>query len=129
MSRTPPKDFFLFVRSRVGERRYAKFRSFDPNKDYVGPEGAAWRPPQTIYGVNARPAAWVHDELFEIGGGEMEFDEANQIFLECLLWLIDHHHYPWWAPALVVKPLAHYRAMTYFNAVALGGRPHFRWRK
>ena len=128
MNRSHLSDFFAFVRARVGEAKYQKFSAFDKTKDYVGPEGASWKPPQTIYGVNARPGAWVHDNLFEIGGGEAEFDEANQIFLECLLWLIERHRYPWYIPNQPTKALANYRATTYYNAVCLAGRGHFKFR-
>lgn len=127
MSRTPPKAFFDFVRARVGEANYQKFSTFDPEKDYVGREGG-WKPPQTTYGVNARPGAWVHDNLFEIGGGEVQFDEANQIFLECLLWLIENHRYPWYIPDQPTKALANYRATTYYNAVCIAGEPSFKWK-
>ena len=128
MSRTPPKAFFDFIRARVGEANSQKFSAFDPKKDYVGPEGGSWKPPQSIYGVNARAGAWVHDNLFEIGGGEVQFDEANQIFLECLLWLIENHRYPWYIPNQTTKVLANYRATTYYNAVCIAGEAHFKWK-
>lgn len=123
----PPLSFFLAVRALVGETKYVQFKSFDPNHDYVGPEGRGWKPPQEIYGVNVRPAAWPHDSLYEIGGSENDREQADLIFHSLMLQLIEDHKFSWWQ--IGWKVLARYRATTYFEAVRICGGAFFTYRR
>lgn len=117
------RRFFDLVRVLVGEEKFDLFRTFRPGVDYVGPEGANWKPPQTIYGVDVRPAAWVHDELYRIGGCEEDRERADIIFHTLMLQLIEDHHFSWWQVGF--RFLARYRATSYYEAVRIGGAEHF----
>lgn len=132
---TPLPDGFLdFARQRVGWEVYTKFRPYDPHKDYAGPENNpkfAGLIPDKFGPVSIAPAAWLHDELYAIGGDKTHRKMADDAFLDCMLWLIRNYSPSGllgkilWAWRL--RALAFGLAHCYHQAVRLGGCAYFSW--
>ena len=77
--------------------------------------GTSWNEPlvpDTIYGLDVKPACCPHDFEFMRGGTYKDFEAANDRFLFNLLALIDSVQ-AWWYP----KKLARIRARTYYKFV------------
>jgi len=129
MSRTPPLSFFTTAKALCGNK-YERFRPFDPKVDYVGPAGSSLSKiiPQEIYGCNVRPAAWVHDCLYEIGGSENDREKADLIFHALMLQLIEDHKWSKWQLG-VGRFAARYRATSYYEAVRVCGGACFAYKK
>jgi len=129
MSRTPPMSFFATVKALCGAS-HDRFRPFDPKVDYVGPAGSSLSKiiPQEIYGCNVRPAAWVHDCLYEIGGTENDREKADLIFHALMLQLIEDRNWPKWHLGFG-RFAARYRATSYYEAVRIGGGSCFSYSK
>ena len=85
--------------------------------------GTGWNEkivPDTIYGLDIRPACCRHDYAYEVGLTENDKSIADFEFLQNLLILIDNCD-KWWYP----KWLARRRAITYYDAVLRFGNDAF----
>lgn len=78
--------------------------------------------PDTMYGLDVTPACNIHDWMYAAGQSLQEKDEADRVFLNNLLRLIDATGGLWW-----LKRLRRRRARSYYQAVVWFGGPAF-WR-
>ena len=82
--------------------------------------GSGWNEklvPDTIYGVNIRPAACIHDYAYLVGKTIEDKQHADREFLNNLLRLIEANN-KWYYPTM----LARRRALKYYESVvAFGG--------
>ena len=88
--------------------------------------GSGWNAkivPDTIYGLNIRICACIHDHAYMVGGGEIDKILADKEFLDNMLTLINTYD-KWWYPHW----LARHRAMTYYDAVVRMGDSSFNYR-
>ena len=133
----PPKneDILLFIKGKIGSVLFdqVKKSKYDPSKCYIGPEkmtrirflkplAEAARQP---YGFDFNLAGWLHDALYEIGGGQTEKDFADSVFLAVMKFII--RATTGFKAALLSIP-ARIRADEYFLAVHEGGASCFTWR-
>lgn len=128
----PPKEFFEIVDRFVPAEKRRQFRAFRPDVDYVGPEGSAILSaliPQEIMGEDMRAPAWAHDELFRQGGCWLDKLFADVLFLVLCLYLIEVSPRFTGITGIAKRAWARYRALTYFQAVRIGGDKHFNWSK
>jgi len=92
---------------------------YDPDHDYVGPEGAARWVPNTIYGILINYAGFWHDRLYHVGGNAAARLAADLLFLSIILQLIFHGLK---ARLVWLLPLIACRVIFYFGCVRLFGR-------
>ncbi len=76
--------------------------------------------PDTLYGLDVAPACNIHDWMYAAGQTIEDKAEADRVFLNNLLRLIDAAG-GWW----VLRWLRRRRARTYYEAVRLFGGPAF----
>jgi len=98
----------------------------DPRVDEVtggcGPgRVGGWFIPDTIWGVSISKACKIHDWMYFIGISKEDKEEADRVFLNNILRLINA--YNGWSSFL--NGLRRYRAVTYYNAVRYFGGPAF----
>ena len=112
---------------------YAKWRDaigdYNASKDYSGAE-KSWTKliiPSTLYGINCNTAFYIHDALYEIGGGKKERWEADCAMLIHCLWCISNEPDRWflYGGNWMRKHLARNRSIKYFEAVRAGGHDSF----
>jgi hypothetical protein len=118
------RDSLVFIAALLEPALYAKLGPYQPKHDYVGPE--AWTKRKALkplarlaryaYGVDFNVAGWVHDQLYLLGGGELERSKADAAFLTIMLWLIEQH--PGKGPVgMLQRHLARLRAQTLYHFV------------
>lgn len=76
--------------------------------------------PETLWGLNVSAACDIHDWMYVAGETLADKEEADRVFLNNLLRLIDTAG-GWW----LLKKLRRQRARTYYEAVHLFGGPAF----
>jgi len=76
--------------------------------------------PDTIYGIYIGEACAVHDFMYHVGRSIEDKEEADRVFLNNLLRLIDKRK-PWYVP----KFLCRIRCRNYYRAVKYFGGPAF----
>jgi len=76
--------------------------------------------PDTIYGISIKKSCCIHDDRFERGGNEEDFEQANREFLINMLEEIEEG-IVWWKPTF----LARRRAIDYYEGVVRCGRSSF----
>lgn len=91
-----------------------------------GDSRSSWIVPDTMYLLDIAPACAIHDWSYNIGESIEDKDQADRMFLNNLLRIIDN------APSgrimffgRVLTLLRHRRALKYFEAVSLLGGPAF----
>lgn len=78
--------------------------------------------PDTLWFLNIRPACRVHDYMYWRGRTLADKSEADRVFLNNMIRIIDAKTRWGW-----LRWLRYRRAYKYFEAVHLGGGPYF-WR-
>jgi hypothetical protein len=76
--------------------------------------------PDSLWGLSIKEACNIHDYMFAVGETNEDRDEADRVFLNNMLRLIDAAG-GWWA----VKALRRQAAVKYYRAVADFGGPAF----
>ena len=79
-----------------------------------------WLVPDTIYGVNVSVACSIHDFMYAIGVTDTDKADADEVFLNNLIRLIEAHD-GWWP----IQWLRLRRALIYYGAVKHFGGPAF----
>ena len=74
--------------------------------------------PETLWGLNVTRACNIHDHMYKWGQTEEERAEADRVFLNNMLRIINAH-------GGCLAWLRRYRAMTYYNFVRKFGGPHY----
>lgn len=85
--------------------------------------GSSWGDflvPDTMWGLNVKPACTIHDYMYRVGESVEEKDEADRVFLNNLLRLIAAAG--GWG---ILRAMRRRRAMTYYQAVKHFGGPAF----
>lgn len=85
-----------------------------------GPKGYGLFIPDTIWGLRITPACDIHDFMYALGETEADKCEADRVFLNNMIRLIDAAGS--WS---IVRWLRQRRAMTYYQAVHELGGPAF----
>jgi hypothetical protein len=85
-----------------------------------GAKGTAWLIPDTMYGLNVSPACDIHDYMYMVGHTEADREEADRVFLNNMLRIINAGSGWGW-----VKALRRGRAKNYYRAVRWFGGPFF----
>jgi hypothetical protein len=86
-----------------------------------GPEGFfGWLIPETIYGLKITAACNIHDYMYAVGKTEEDRLEADSVFLNNMIRIIDTNTKWGW-----LKRLRYARAKTYYNAVSTFGGPFY----
>ena len=88
--------------------------------------GSGWNAkivPDTIYGLNIRICACIHDHAYSVGGTQIDKQLADDEFLHNMLTIINNYK-RWWYPHF----LARHRAMTYYHAVVKHGKDSFNFK-
>jgi hypothetical protein len=78
--------------------------------------------PDTIYGLNITEACNIHDWMYTVGEDLAAKDEADRVFLNNVLRLIEAAQGFW---AKLLRPLRRVRAREYYEAVHVFGGPAF----
>ena len=86
----------------------------------AGPKGWGWVIPDTIWFLNIRHIAHIHDYGYHIGTNIDDKNEHDRIFLNNMIRWILHK-----TKSKIMKWLRLKRAQKYFNAVCLMGGPAF----
>jgi len=73
-----------------------------------------------VYGIYIGEACNIHDYMYEAGLTLEDKDEADRVFLNNLLRIVDAGTESRW-----MRALTHRRVLTYYTAVSLGGGPYF----
>ena len=122
MSRLPSPQWYDLAKKLCGDK-WDHFSPLNPSVDYVGPEGSYWSNliPQAPFGVDFRPDAWIHDNLYRIGGTEDDRERADLVFSSMMLQSIQDHKFPRICPNWLGRWLARHAAGGYYDAVRLGG--------
>lgn len=76
--------------------------------------------PETAWGLSLTPACNIHDWMYAVGETLQDKQEADRVFLNNMLRLIEHRGGWWW-----VQSLRRIRAKDYFDAVYCFGGPAF----
>jgi len=79
-----------------------------------------WLVPDTIYGVRVSVACSIHDFMYAHGKTPADKDEADIVFLNNMIRLIEAHGGMW-----VLRRLRLHRAVIYYEAVKNFGGPAF----
>ena len=79
-----------------------------------------WLVPETIYGLCVTPACSIHDFMYAHGSTPMDKDEADRVFLNNMIRLIEAAGGPW-----ILRMLRLRRARVYYEAVSHFGGPEF----
>lgn len=74
--------------------------------------------PETMWGLNVTRACNIHDHMYKFGRSELDRQEADRVFLNNLLRIIN-------AKGGWLAWPRRYRAMTYYNFVNKYGSVHF----
>lgn len=86
-----------------------------------GPGGLGdWLVPDTIWLLSVRPACKIHDFMYSVGETISDKDEADRVFLNNMLRLVEAAGGPEW-----LRRLRANRAHTYYLAVKTFGGPAF----
>lgn len=80
-----------------------------------------WIVPDRVWGVSIKDACKIHDWMYWIGRTKEDKEEADRVFLNNMLRLIEA--YDGWSR--VLNGFRRYRAVTYYNAVRDLGGPAF----
>ena len=108
------------------------YELFKP-KGYVQKEdcngcGTGWSAslvPNTIYTLDIKPACCIHDFMYEIGQTIEDKEEADRVFLNNMIRIVNAKK-SWWFPHF----LARSRALNYYNAVTnFGGEAFWKEKK
>jgi hypothetical protein len=76
--------------------------------------------PDSIWGLNIKPVCSIHDHQYAVGETIEDKDEADRVFLNNMLRLIDSAGGNW-----IIKALRRHAAAKYYSAVADFGGPSF----
>jgi len=76
--------------------------------------------PETMYGLDVSLACDIHDWMYHEGETQEDKDQADRVFLNNLLRIIQHAAGPW-----LLRTLRRRRARTYYQAVHHFGGPAF----
>lgn len=76
--------------------------------------------PDTVYGLNIKPACMIHDWMFTIFNSEEAFKLSNQIFFDNMCRINSAK-----TKKGFLKWLRYRRILKYYQAVEIFGRPHF----
>lgn len=79
-----------------------------------------WLVPETIYGVSVTSACSIHDFMYSIGSTIEDKNEADRVFLNNMIRLIESHDGLFFMQRLRLK-----RAFLYYEAVSHFGGPAF----
>lgn len=93
----------------------------DQRACYNGCGTSGWKGavvPETMWGLNVTRACNIHDHMYKFGRSELDRQEADRVFLNNLLRIID-------AKGGWLAWPRRYRAMTYYNFVNKFGSVHF----
>jgi hypothetical protein len=85
-----------------------------------GTKGLTWLIPDTMYGLDISEACNIHDFMYVTGIDEEDRTEADRVFKNNLLRIIEAKTK--WA---IIKILRRRRAVTYYQAVRMFGGPAF----
>ena len=77
--------------------------------------------PDHIWGTDVSPACCVHDYMYHTGSDIEDKNEADRVFLNNMLRLIERDRHKWYKPTWLQR----WRAVTYYNAVVTFGGPAF----
>jgi hypothetical protein len=80
--------------------------------------------PDCIWGLDISAVCDIHDWMYSVGITLADKEEADRVFLNNTLRLIDSTP-GWWNQLLIVKQLRRNRARVYFEAVHYCGGPAF----
>jgi hypothetical protein len=87
-----------------------------------GGDGSWIKPPETVYGLDVSAACIIHDFQYSEGGTPEDKIEADQIFLDNMLRIIERNGN---SAFKVTQCLRRRRALKYWYAVHLFGGPYF----
>lgn len=90
-----------------------------------GAANSWFRPPNRIYGTDIVAACIVHDWMYEHGCTIEDKEEADRIFFNNMIRLVERDREKWYKPT----HLQHRRAYKYYKMVDLFGGPAFWARK
>ena len=76
--------------------------------------------PDKMWGLSVHPACMIHDWMYDCGVTIEDKNEADRVFLNNVLRIIDAANSWWW-----LRRLRRRRAATYYHAVRLFGGPAF----
>jgi hypothetical protein len=85
-----------------------------------GAKGSGWLIPDSMWFLNITEACNIHDFMYLIGEDEEDRHEADRVFLNNLLRIIEAETKWAW-----LKPLRRRRALKYYEAVRMFGGPAF----
>ena len=75
--------------------------------------------PEKNWGLSMTGACQIHDKMYERGKTELDREEADRVFLNNMLRLVEANS------NFIMKPLRRQRALTYYAAVRDFGGPSF----
>ncbi len=78
--------------------------------------------PDSVYGLKITPACNVHDWMYHVGLTHLDKEEADRVFLNNMLRLIEGQTS---FMSKVLKPLRRRRALKYYEAVVAFGGPAY----
>jgi hypothetical protein len=85
-----------------------------------GAKGFGWTVPETIWGLKITEACNIHDFMYLVGVDEEDRQEADRVFFNNLIRIIEAKTKLW-----PLKMLRHRRALKYYEAVRCFGGPAF----
>ena len=82
--------------------------------------------PDKIYGTSIGKACIIHDYMYYIGTTVEDKEEADRVFLNNMIRLIEEDSHKWYKPTALQRrrALKYYEAVTYFGGAAFwAGKP------
>jgi hypothetical protein len=91
-----------------------------------GPGGVGdWLVPDSIWGLNIKPACFIHDYMYAVGETEEDKRWADQVFLSNMLQMVDSETTKIPFIGVILRAKRRSLAMLYYTAVVEGGGRHF----
>lgn len=106
-----------------GPRGYWQLNPLEKAKicNGCGPGGVlAWLIPDTVWGLDITEACNIHDYMYVMGKTEADRNEADRVFRNNMIRLVDHAEGNW-----LIRKLRLYRVRTYYFQVSQYGGPYF----
>ena len=86
-----------------------------------GPGGVGdWFVPDTAYGLNIKPACFIHDYLYSLGSTPWDKNEADEVFLDNLRYIVNERG-GWLRRVRLCRVYSYYLAVSWFGNSAFRG--------